>query len=1194
MIDITLDDGTILDIETDDPAQANAAAWNYLTERAGAQSATSPYPPEFMLPQQPGAALAFAAPTHDAPAVNASGTTRAAAIDEGEDDAPLWQRAVKQSRLSDDRRAMLRHELGPDAQSLSDEQMYALLARHADEKSGPGQTILIQARRMLGDDGWRAFMAAKLRSTGRNDPKADFDPAGFRAGWGGLSDNFKVQLAPEHRKAIDALDAAGRATGADGAPAPDPLALLQNQMGGNLVARWIAWPTASPAVARWAREVELASRLPSERAARMQAFANVTLANAVAHVSGDDPAAIRARLDAGLPAEAIAAADDPFERAAARRRGPIGLRPGRTEVSSPSDQPLTSVPGKPTVPQWLAAFEGALSGASGNLRDEAFGLAQASGLPHWMNGIRIPVGAVRLGYEWLTGQDKPTLKDLSDITEGAAPRQPAIDVYRSGRDVIREIHKAAEEQHPGTFLASNVGGGAVLPVGNILKAATVPAQMKRGALFGAGYGGLSGFGAGEGLEDSLWNIPVGAGLGAAAGYAAPRVIEAITDGAKAMATHVGHAWRGRGAPPAEAARRVAPELGRDATPGPTPTNLNPSSSAAPDEFEAVTARARSPASLPGRREAITAVNLRSLPFDEALAVAQSERHIIPKASGGYVGAPKWVQTPRDFTKMRDHFDAWVAEGLWAADSSARVQAFIREVAGPNPAKQSLAARELALTAQRTTPETNLGFTIDLHNAYEAGMPLQMSRTGRIARVHKEARDSAADIPLGKKTAVYADDIDPTRASPTTGTNDIWQARAFGYRCTSDQRCASFTPQQHAFMDAEVILATNRANQRQLGGRSTWTPGEVHSAVFGAGKARGLEERFDWDPQRARAEANKTYIDYLDKHTASGIYKMTPDAGIGHLPQLVGGPAAERAKFVHDSRSSWQGPDGRDILYDAQGMYVRPTIEATSIYRMSGSPLEGIPTHVARPLVAFAGATGERTVHPRDMAAMRAIEGFRAVLDARNLGRASVPILGQKAGRSTELVLGTTAPLSIEQLALLKQLGAKHGFPDVTDYGQGVMMTSFWKTPTPAELNNAIKAGMIDEVKAIVGDVPIHRSHLALATADFRGKWGREQGSGAVTRELQKLIDDPQTPGLMKKLDADPRVRAKAVALIERDAEIALQTGQPIRDDLMNLRLIVAKDGLEGLFAAVERREFVPAVALAPLAPLFAEALDRGE
>src|SRR5262245_37235817 len=150
MIDITLDDGTILDIETDDPAQANTAAWNYLTDRAGAQSATSPYPPEFLLSQQPGATLAFAAPPANTPQINAIGTTHTVAIDGGEDAAPLCQRAVNQARLSDEQRAMLRRELGPDAQSLSDEQMYALLARYADEKSGPGQTILIRAPRTLG------------------------------------------------------------------------------------------------------------------------------------------------------------------------------------------------------------------------------------------------------------------------------------------------------------------------------------------------------------------------------------------------------------------------------------------------------------------------------------------------------------------------------------------------------------------------------------------------------------------------------------------------------------------------------------------------------------------------------------------------------------------------------------------------------------------------------------------------------------------------------------------------------------------------------------------------------------------------------------------------------------------------------------------------------------------------------------
>jgi hypothetical protein len=218
-------------------------------------------------------------------------------------------------------------------------------------------------------------------------------------------------------------------------------------------------------------------------------------------------------------------------------------------------------------------------------------MAQASGLPHWLGGARIPIGAARLGYEWFTGSDKPTLKDLSDITEGAAPRQTATQVYRAERDRLRRDIKAAKEQYPGTYFASAIGGGAALPVGNILKAATIPAQMKRGALFGAGYGGLSGFGAGEGLEDSLGNIPIGAGVGGAAGYAAPRVIEAIADGVNALSTHVGHAWRGRGAPPAETARRVTQELERDAESAVVSTKLNPSSGAAPGEFQTAKAGA---------------------------------------------------------------------------------------------------------------------------------------------------------------------------------------------------------------------------------------------------------------------------------------------------------------------------------------------------------------------------------------------------------------------------------------------------------------------------------------------------------------------------------------------------------------------------------------------------------------------------
>ena len=62
--------------------------------------------------------------------------------------------------------------------------------------------------------------------------------------------------------------------------------------------RWLASPFAAPAVARWAQDVDLVDRLPPERRAPILMLANWVLANQVAAVSGDDPAAIRALLHA--------------------------------------------------------------------------------------------------------------------------------------------------------------------------------------------------------------------------------------------------------------------------------------------------------------------------------------------------------------------------------------------------------------------------------------------------------------------------------------------------------------------------------------------------------------------------------------------------------------------------------------------------------------------------------------------------------------------------------------------------------------------------------------------------------------------------------------------------------------------------------------------------------------------------------
>lgn len=201
---------------------------------------------------------------------------------------------------------------------------------------------------------------------------------------------------------------------------------------------------------------------------------------------------------------------------------------------------------KPEVSQGRAALEGALSGASANMRDEVYGASKASGLPDWLGGFRAPVGAARLAYEHFMGEPGEASKE-----------------YERARDEMRAVQKRAKELYPGTTLAGEIGGALALPGGAMVQAATLPGRIARGAAVGAGYGGLSGFGEGEGLGDSLTRGAVSAPVGAAVGAAAAPIVEGAARAIQPVAQRVGNAVRGAVDPEAEAARRSVMAIERD-------------------------------------------------------------------------------------------------------------------------------------------------------------------------------------------------------------------------------------------------------------------------------------------------------------------------------------------------------------------------------------------------------------------------------------------------------------------------------------------------------------------------------------------------------------------------------------------------------------------------------------------------------
>lgn len=229
--------------------------------------------------------------------------------------------------------------------------------------------------------------------------------------------------------------------------------------------------------------------------------------------------------------------DAPWEAPVAPEAPWASKEPDMTELSKMSESL------DPKVSQGRAAFEGVLSGASANFRDEVYGASHASGLPEWLGGIRAPIGAARLAYERFMGEPGDASKE-----------------YESAVEQIRAIQKRGKEQHPITSMVGEAAGAIALPGGAALQGATMPARMIRGAATGAVYGAASGAGEGENLAERGSQAATGAAFGAGAGVAAPWLLKGAEKGTELVKDVAGKAiapFRGAVNPEQEAAKRLA-------------------------------------------------------------------------------------------------------------------------------------------------------------------------------------------------------------------------------------------------------------------------------------------------------------------------------------------------------------------------------------------------------------------------------------------------------------------------------------------------------------------------------------------------------------------------------------------------------------------------------------------------------------
>lgn len=601
---------------------------------------------------------------------------------------------------------------------------------------------------------------------------------------------------------------------------------------------------------------------------------------------------------------------------------------------------------------------------------------------------------------------------------------------------------------------------------------------------------------------------------------------------------------------------------------------------------------------------------------KAIEVARSEPHLIKagrqgEKSGVYVGSPNTVQSKADLDRMRDEYDALVELGQSipgvGPDWYKRIAANWKKIA---PGRETLAAEEFAMFSPQATPSVNFDFQIQAHNAYEQGIPRDLVKTTGQAEQYKTYR-ATGDPDLSLKTGPFGQAGDPTRDPTIGGTHDIWDARAWGYEGKAGEDWSEgLSENQHRFMDYETVLAVERANEKKLGGRSDWTADEIQASTWVAMGGKDRLAKFDGDIEAAMRSMGET-DDFIPKAAFHSTYEVIPDKAGTHLSGVASLDEAARADFSnHPARSYTSPTTGLDMIYQAMGPYSLPTEQGIGAFmNPKTKQLEVNPNFDARPIVAF-DKLGTRkgsqvTRDDRDM--IEAAEGLRGALDYQS-GAA-----GHKSLRIDER--GTTpgdadgfgidhGRLNAAQQQTLQSVLKGQGFdkdpwvtmarPEstvigrMTDQGMGLGGLS------RKEINQAKK-----QEKALVGalkdaGIPssVDRRAVDSIYVDYSDAH-MNPGQGMQTRILQELYDRPATRALVAKIDASQELRDNVAARMRQNAIDAAAMGDTVDPAQQNFLDIFSKEGLSGVFKALEQGKLLPAVVLPMLIPMMSDLEQDG-
>jgi hypothetical protein len=593
----------------------------------------------------------------------------------------------------------------------------------------------------------------------------------------------------------------------------------------------------------------------------------------------------------------------------------------------------------------------------------------------------------------------------------------------------------------------------------------------------------------------------------------------------------------------------------------------------------------------GARSGIMATpNLRDMTPEEAMNTVAKEPHLIQDNSGQFIGAPRGVKSRKKILNLRRAFDAEVEKGLAGAQWYGKArEANTRNNSGAE--RQSLSSKEQALMSAQAAPDPNMNWGLNLRNDFEAGVPASKMRTGKQAETYLRARtedmgtghNSAERLQgmLGKKTGIYGEHLDPNVPFATTGTNDIWHARSWGYTNNNGGEFSrALTAQEHRWLDYETVLAAKRANERKMGGRSDWTAAEIQAAPWVAMKGASLARKSGgrMTEQEGIAAAGKTYPDFEEKYTANVTRESWPSQGMQMFPEWDMSKATPEERVLWDQKTmSNYDEGGRNPSYSQDfGMSVRPTQRGTGSFEGQNNPVD-----ISRPLIHFKTEDGKAHVGDSAKSMLDMESAASGLMDFQD-GSAWHKVITHGGGNDkSSLSINLGRVPDVTEMQALEAIASKYGF-GLANADNGVSFLDF-SGGTGKDAMNAIKKGLKKEVEAAVGPAKIERGRFEGGYHDLSKELLPENaGQGLATRKTMTAIDEAGrgAPNAKNSLMHSKTQQAKAAASLKRILETEKTKGTA-RADVVKLLDILARGGWKGLYNHVQKAGTagLPAVAL---------------